>query len=270
MTMRSQEKSVAKLNLARRVPCGRGKHVSNGGKPLNHSTEAFFSIVRPIGPYVAGTTLNRCVARSGRAYMAALIVTAGLVAFVANEAEAQRGRGFDAVGGGASSAMSFAQSGGVAWRIYPPGGRAGFEAGAKFQSYSVSPLVQRMEGMEGNIWGENLWRAQENQNAKRELARAEGMGKGAEVPPNAGDINGNLSATTAMRGAGGAHNARSGRTTGVTRQANDRLAAENPPQIASKDSAVAAALSAASKRKTSKSNANKAEEEGQPWWTGAR
>lgn len=219
--------------------------------------------------YLAGSTVNRCAARSGHAYMAALIVSAGLVALVTSEAEAQRGRGFDAVGGGASSAMSFGQSGGVAWRIYPPGGRDGFEAGAKFQSYKVSPLVQRMEGMEGNIWGENLWRAQENQNSKREAARSMAAGEGGAS--SQGLRNSQVSAAAAVptgvvtsSGSNGLDPAQ------TSRRSKDRLTADTSPKIASKDPAVAAALNAEARRNGSTSKAKAAEAQGQPWWTGAR
>lgn len=79
-----------------------------------------------------------------------------------------KNRMFDAVGGGAASAMSFGQGGGVAWRIYPAGAKPGYEAAARFQSYRVSPLVRRMEGMEGSIWGQNLWTAQKNADARKQ------------------------------------------------------------------------------------------------------
>ncbi len=75
-------------------------------------------------------------------------------------ASAQRNKSFDAVGGGPASAMSFASASGTAMRFYPPGSKPGYKATSNFQGMNHSSLFRRLEGMEGSIWGQNVWAAQ--------------------------------------------------------------------------------------------------------------
>lgn len=83
-------------------------------------------------------------------------------------ASAQIGRqkGFDAVGGGSQSALSFAGDTGVAMRFYPAGSQPGYDASANFQSFDRSDLFRKLEGMEGSIWGQNIWAAQTTKEAQ--------------------------------------------------------------------------------------------------------
>ena len=86
------------------------------------------------------------------------------------EAQIGKQKGFDAVGGGSQAAVSFAGDTGVALRFYPHGSKPGFGASSSFQSMQRSALFRRLEGMEGSIWGQNIWASQ---NKKKNISRKE-------------------------------------------------------------------------------------------------
>lgn len=91
--------------------------------------------------------------------MASIACVAQLACVGQVRAQIGRAKGFDAVGAG-ESAVSFAGLGGCAMRFYPAGSKPGTEARSSFQSLERSRLFTRLEGMEGSIWGQNIWSVQ--------------------------------------------------------------------------------------------------------------
>lgn len=99
---------------------------------------------------------------------------------VRTQAQAAARKGFDAVGGGSQSAVSFG-SNGVAWRVYPPGGKPGFEATSSFQNFGQSALLRRFEGMEGKIHTQTFYKVQQ----RGDEARTRAQNGGTAAPQKA-------------------------------------------------------------------------------------
>lgn len=157
---------------------------------------------------------------------------AGAVTTVQAQRASATPKSFDAVGGGPASAMSFASSGGCAMRFYPPGAQSGYAAGTNFQSYSTSALFRRLEGMEGSIWGQNVWASQKHAKKGRDKAQRQNRPAAQPAPVVVG-------ATRASRATRQQHDVRevAGSTDGLR---SDKRGAASRPAALSRPAAAAA------------------------------